>query len=138
MARSSKKLKRDDYPNASAVLLRVFLELSIQDCLERAGRLQPLANKLKSEGKLRHSVPTLSQLVPEIKEFARTRLKGAEMNKVNKALSSDKDAPFNIGDLNAFVHDTDLPSARDILVFWQRTEPLFRLMLEQDFEDDTE
>ena len=138
ICRELKKLKRDDYPNASAVLLRVFLELSIQDCLERAGRLQPLASKLKSEGKLRHSVPTLSQLVPEIKALAKTRLKGAELNKINKALSRDKDAPFNIGDLNAFVHDTDLPSARDILVFWQRTEPLFRLMLEQDLEDNTQ
>jgi hypothetical protein len=60
------------------------------------------------------------------------------MNKINKALSSDKDVPFNIGDLNAFVHDSDLPSARDIQQFWIRTEPLFRLMLEQDLEDDAQ
>jgi len=30
-----------------------------------------------------------------------------------------------------------LPSARDILKFWERTEPLFRLMLEQDAENVT-
>jgi hypothetical protein len=83
-------------------------------------------------------MPTLSQLVPGIKAIAKSRLTGAEMNKINKALSSDKDVPFNIGDLNAFVHDSDLPSARDIQQFWIRTEPLFRLMLEQDLEDDAQ
>jgi hypothetical protein len=36
------------------------------------------------------------------------------------------------------VHQFDLPSARDILQFWKRTEPLFRLMLEQDPEDTSE
>lgn len=137
ICRELKKLKREEYPNAGAVLLRVFLELSILDCLKRTGRLDSLIKKLKLSGKLRHSLPTLSQLVPEIKTVAKTKLTGAQMNKINKALSSDKSVPFNIGDLNAFVHDSDLPSARDIHQFWTRTEPLFRLMLEQDFEDDS-
>ncbi len=136
ICRELKKLKREEYPNAGAVLLRVLLELSIVDCLKRVGRLEPLVVQLKTSGKLRHTMPTLSQLVPEIKTIAKSRLTGAEMNKINKALSSDKDVPFNIGDLNAFVHDSDLPSARDIQQFWMRTEPLFRLMLEQDLEDD--
>ena len=132
-----KKLKRDDFPNASAVLLRVFLELSLQDCLRRTGKLDLLVGKLKSSNKLRHNLPTLSQLVPEIKSIAKSRLSGSEMNKINKALSSDRDAPFNVGDLNAFIHDSDMPSPRDILVFWQRTEPLFRPILELDLEDDS-
>ena len=138
ICRELKKLKREEYPNAGAVLLRVFLELSIIDCLKRLGKLDPLVTQLKASGKLRHSMPTLSQLVPEIKAIAKSRLAGAEMNKINKALSSDKNVPFNIGDLNAFVHDSDLPSARDIQQFWVRTEPLFRLMLEQDLEDDAQ
>lgn len=138
IGRELKKLKREDYPNAGSVLLRVFLELSIVDCLKRAGRLEPLIDNLKSSKKLRYSFPTLSQLVPDVKKLAKISLSGPQMNKVNKALSSDKDVPFNIGDLNAFVHDTDLPSARDIHQFWARTEPLFRLMLEQDFEDGTQ
>lgn len=133
-----KKLKREEYPNAGAVLLRVFLELSITDCLTRTKRLEPLIARLKSTGKLKYSIPTLSQLVPEIKEVAKTKLSGQQMNKLNKALSSDKNVPFNIGDLNAFVHDTDLPSARDIHQFWMRTEPLFRMMLEEDLEDDAQ
>lgn len=138
ICRELKKLKREEYPNAGAVLLRVFLELSIVDCLKRIGKLEPLAAQLKKSGKLRYSVPTLSQLVPEIKAIAKPRLSGAEMNKINKALSSDKSVPFNIADLNAFVHDSDLPSARDIQQFWLRTEPLFRMMLEQDLEDDAQ
>ena len=116
-------------------MLRVFLELSIVDCLKRTGKLEPLVTRLKESGKLKHSIPTLSQLVPEIKAIAKPLLSSAEMNKINKALSSDKSVPFNIADLNAFVHDSDLPSARDIQQFWLRTEPLFRMMLEQDLEN---
>lgn len=135
ICRELKKLKREEYPNAGAVLLRVFLELSIVDCLKRTGKLEPLVTRLKESGKLKHSIPTLSQLVPEIKAIAKPLLSSAEMNKINKALSSDKSVPFNIADLNAFVHDSDLPSARDIQQFWLRTEPLFRMMLEQDLEN---
>ena len=76
--------------------------------------------------------------MPAIKSLAKTGLTNTQMNKINKALTSDKNAPFNVGDLNAFVHDNDLPSARDIHQFWVRTEPLFRLMLEQDLEDDAQ
>ena len=34
-------LNRDNFTNAGAVLLRVFLELAIKDYLERTGRLKP-------------------------------------------------------------------------------------------------
>jgi hypothetical protein len=44
----------------------------------------------------------------------------------------DPAAPFTITDFHAFVHSSELPSARDILQFWQRTEPLFRMMLEDE------
>ncbi len=40
--------------------------------------------------------------------------------------------PLAVASLHGFVHQDDFPSARDILQFWKRTEPLFRLMLEQD------
>ena len=41
------KLKRRTYPNAGAVLLRVFLEIAIKDYLDRTGRLQLLIEDLK-------------------------------------------------------------------------------------------
>lgn len=131
------RLKRDDFPNAGAVLLRVFLELAIVDYLDRVGELQMLIDKIeKKEGrKLPHGVPTMKQLTPTIVSIAKKKLKNSDAVKVEKALRYDASAPFTISELHAFVHQTDLPSSRDIQQFWSRTEPLFRLMLEDDPEN---
>lgn len=131
------RLKRKDYPNAGAVLLRVFLELSILDYLKRIGKLSEVVSMIekKENRRLPFGVPTMKQLVPVIVDIARKRLSLAEARTVEKALHHHPAAPFTLSDLHAFVHNsTDLPSERDILQFWLRTEPLFRMMLEQDAE----
>lgn len=130
------KLKRKDYPNAGAVLLRVFFELAVINYLERTGELPRIIEQLeKKEGrKLPFGVPTMKQLVPEITRIAKLRLTASESKKVEKAIRYDAAAPFTISDLHAFVHSSDLPSERDILQFWLRTESLFRMMLEKDPE----
>lgn len=128
------KLKRKDYPNAGAVLLRVFLELTVVNYLERTGELPKLIEKLRKKQALQHGVPTLKQMVPEITRIAKANLKAADARKVEKAIRYDPAAPFSISELHTFVHQSDLPSERDIYQFWLRTEPLFRLMLEQESE----
>lgn len=130
------KLKRKDFPNAGSVLLRVFFELAVIHYLERAGELPEIISKLeKKEGRrLPFAVPTMKQLVPEVIRIARERLTASESKKVEKAVRYDPAAPFTISELHGFVHSSDLPSERDILQFWLRTEPLFRLMLEKDTE----
>jgi len=128
------KLKREDYPNAGAVLLRVFTELAIVDYLERDGSFQTIIDKLEKRAgrKLPYGVPTMKQLAPEITRIAKAKLKKGDAIKVEKALRYDPSAPFTISELHGFIHQDDLPSARDILQFWKRMEPLFRLMLEED------
>jgi hypothetical protein len=126
------KLKREDFPNAGAVLLRVFFELSITHYLGRISLLPVIVDRLKALQKLQYSTPTLKQLLPEIKRIAKENLPGPEAKKVEKAIRLDPSAPFTISELHNFVHGDDLPSPRDIQQFWDRTEPLFRLMLEQD------
>ena len=126
------KLKREQFPNAGAVLLRVFLELAIKDYLKRTGRLQNLINRLKSKGKFTHNRElTMRDLAKEITAVAKKLLNNKDATMVEKALRHDPAAPFSISDLHAFVHHTDFPVANDIKQFWNRTEPLFRLMLEQ-------
>lgn len=129
------KLKRDDYPNAGAVLLRVFFELAVVDYLERLGEYQKIIEKLGGKGKLPHGVPRMRDLVPSITRIAKEKLSASDAKTVEKAVRYDHAAPFTLSDLHAFVHhSSDLPSARDILQFWIRMEPLFRLMLEIDPE----
>jgi hypothetical protein len=132
------KLKRDDFPNAGAVLLRVFFELSVLDYLGRIGELATIVTKIEGkEGrKLPFGTPTLKQLSPEIVRIAKARLPRPQAQQVEKALRYDASAPFSISELHGFVHGPDLPGARDILQFWNRTEALFRLMLEQSPEGE--
>lgn len=126
-------INRDDRPNAGAVLLRVFFELSVVHYLKRTGVLKKIVSKITGKGsKLPFGIPTLKQLVPDIVRIAKEKLPKEEADKVEKAVTYNKHAPFTISELHGFVHSTDLPSARDIQVFWNRTEPLFRLMLEED------
>lgn len=125
------RLNRVDFRNAGAVLLRVFFELSVVDYLGRTGELQGIIKKLGGKGKLPYSTPTLKQLVPEITRIAHDKLSAAVANVVAKAIKYDPSAPFSISELHSFVHNTDYPGERDIFIFWKRTEPLFRLMLEQ-------
>lgn len=130
------KLKREEFPNAGAVLLRVFFELSVLNYLERIGDLPKIVQKIEKKEKRRlpYGSPNMKQLVPEVIKIAKKKLKRNESIMVEKAIKYDPSAPFTISELHGFVHQSDLPSARDILQFWNRTEPLFRLMLEQDDE----
>jgi len=130
------RLERERFPNAGAVLLRVFLELSVLDFLKRTGELPKIIEKLKEKEKLPPSgMPKMGQLIPGITRIAKNVLQNSEAKIVEKALRYDPSAPFTLSDLNAFVHHvSDPPDARGIWQFWIRTEPLFRLMLEQDVE----
>jgi hypothetical protein len=125
------RLKRKEFPNAGSVLLRVFFELSATQYLQRTGELSRITDELKQRGKLQFGSPTMRQLVPELIKVAKAKLKAAEATKVEKALKYDAAAPFTVSDLHAFVHQNkELPGERDILQFWLRTEPLFKVMVE--------
>lgn len=127
------KLKRKDFPNAGAVLLRVFFELSVLDYFHRTSEMPKIIAHLKKKNQqIAHGTPTMKQLFPEIVRVAKSRLSASDAKKVEKAVRYDHSAPFTINDLHGFVHSTDVPSDRDTMQFWLRTEPLFRLMLEQD------
>jgi hypothetical protein len=126
------KIKRDDLPNAGAVLLRVFFELSVTYYLEKTGDLEKVIIKLGGKGKLPYGTPQLKHLIPEINRIAKINLSPQQAIRVEKALRYDPAAPFSISDLHSFVHQPDLPGEREILQFWLRIEPLLRFMLEQE------
>ena len=131
------QLKREKFPNAGAVLLRVFLELSIKDYLERTGRLEKLVKRLESKGDLPPTgEPNMRQMTKEIVSVAKKQLGKRDATKVERALRYDPAAPFSINELHAFVHNAEFPTEKDILQFWNRTEPLFRMMLEESPEDN--
>ncbi|MRR35987.1 hypothetical protein EG829_15190 [bacterium] len=131
-------LKRVDKPNAGAVLLRVFLELSIVDYLKRADRYDALVKRLRAKNAMQPGAdqPTMKQLADEITTVAHEKLPKAQAQMVAKALTQDRSAPFNVSDLHAFVHrNEEFPGENDIRQFWSRTQPLFELMLMKDVDE---
>ncbi len=134
------KLKREEFPNAGAVLLRVFFELSVLHYLERTGELEGIVKRIeaKEKRKLQFGVPTMKQLAPELRRIAEKHLSHADAALVVKATTPNLSAPFTVSDLHAFVHSSDLPGERDIRQFWGRIEPLLRFMLEKDLEEESE
>ncbi|WP_374311346.1 ParB N-terminal domain-containing protein [Dongia sp.] len=128
------KLKREDFPNSGAVLLRVFFELAASNYLERKGIMKEIVDQAGGKN-LINGKPTMRQMVPHLVKVAKKKLSPSDANRVEKAIKYDGAAPFTISDLHSFVHQLhELPSPRDIQQFWARTEPLFKLMLEEDIE----
>lgn len=126
------KINREDLPNSGALGLRVFLELAMIDYLKRKNLFDPFCKRLKAANKLRGTQPEMKQLASEFKRIAKAKLAADENRRVDKALSYDRSAPFNVTDLHGFIHSNDMPTSRDIEQFWLRMEPLFRLMLTED------
>ena len=123
------KLDREKFPNAGAVLLRVFFELMVRDYFERNGDMARIRERMSNKGTLPgHVRVRMADLEREIIRVAKEHLEPDEAKGIDRALRNER----WMDDLNAFVHGTrDLPTPTDILAFWVRTEPLFRLMLEE-------
>jgi hypothetical protein len=130
------KLDRNKFPNAGSVLLRVFLELSMIDYLKRQGALTPLVAKIKQAGNahsIKNGVPVMKELRKEFTRIAKQALPAAEANSVEKALRKDQGAPFGVDDMHSFVHQLhEFPGDKEINTFWNRMQPLFQMMLQDD------
>jgi hypothetical protein len=123
-------LKRDGHRYAAAMLLRVFLELSVTEYLHRMKLWQPLLARLQQGGRKLPHGPPMQELVKEILKVAKGELDNSEFKKIEKALKYDESARFNISELHSFVHGADVPTGHDLEQFWVRTEPLFVLLLQ--------
>jgi hypothetical protein len=109
-----RKLKVDDVPNAAGVLLRVFLELSVDDYLERESVAVPkdptLANKVGAAADHLEAVNAITgkQLIP-----------------VREAVKSP-DKLTLATNLNALIHNRQMTvSGNDLKALWDRLELFF-------------
>ena len=127
-------LDRDKFPNAGVVLLRVFFELMIRDYMTRTKELETVKSELEAKNKLpQHGEPEMRHLLPRVKRIAKDNLEKSQAESLNRALGDGW-----LQDLNAFVHQVqEIPTPLEILQFWKRAEPLFRLMLEEPVPDPT-
>lgn len=126
------KLEKSKFTNSGVVLLRVFLEISMKDFLDRIGRLGNMRAQQKNPGEWR---PRMSELVEEILPIVNDHIDRPDRDGVIKLLTGDSSAMFSMQDLHSFVHNKEIPTERDIDQFWSRLEPLFKIMLQKEWEE---
>jgi hypothetical protein len=116
--RELREMSPDDYPNAIAVLLRVFLELSVDDFILDKGLM---------------SRPQWSKagLTEKLKKFLAYVLSSNLMTKqdlqpIRRALLKNRLMGASIESLHAYVHNAKyIPKADDLRDAWDDFQPLF-------------
>lgn len=114
-------------PNATSILFRVFLELSVDIYLDRyglvkKGALSACSSKEDLNGKV-HSV--LNHMVNTLKVIDATLSKGI------KAELCDRNSILSIESLNAYVHNHFFyPKADNLIIGWDNTSIFFSIIWE--------
>lgn len=117
-----KGLKVEEFRNACAVLLRVFLELSVDSYMETNG----IPRKYKDRsGQIRDK--TLQVKVEEVIDHL-VNAKGCErkdFKSISRGLSVTS-SPFNIDLLHDYVHNRFVtPQAKSLIEAWNDAQPFF-------------
>jgi len=116
-----KTLKLEDAPNAIAVLLRVFLELSVDVYMRRNG----LKTRIKDPKSGRETDKKLSKKLEEVVNHLVSQ-KGQnrkDFNGVTRALS-DRRSPLHIDLLHDYVHNLFvIPKRYNLVSAWDEAQP---------------
>lgn len=117
-----KSLRMDDHPNACAVLLRVFLELSL-DAYMRTNSIDTQFKEPKSGRMLDKDLKR--KLQDAIDDLVKKGAKKKDFDAVARAVN-DKESPLYIRLLHGYVHSLfQTPKVRDLRLAWDDAEPLF-------------
>lgn len=131
-----RKIKVESYPNAVGLVLRSFLEMSLDHYLNKAGHLTKLKQKEK-EKRVKKGLaisrdwhPPLSEVIKYIVNDAPEIIDNKKVLVTLSKLVSEKDSIVSIDTMNQFVHNQyfaiDEPRLRTL---WQQLEPVFEIIL---------
>jgi hypothetical protein len=113
------KLKVEDFPNAAAIMLRVFFELSVDHYIDAKGLAGTVTQR-----------DTLSKKVSKVADDleANGALTKHQLKPVRTALSHPDDL-FSIDTLHAFVHNrTYQPMEKELKTVWDRMRPFMEAL----------
>lgn len=119
------------FPNASGIILRVLVELSLSHWLDTSKKSQPLHDKAKKDGKPKDWCPTLRQMLLLALDDADvvTALPPQNRKALKKATQQD-DHPFSIDSMDGMVHNRYTAFTESFLRgLWSQVEELLRLTL---------
>lgn len=105
----------DDYENATAVLLRVFAELSVDAYMDKKGLPWTMETKLSQKFDA-----VLSDLLKD------TKISKQQAVPVRKAMQKESFLTPSIYLLNQYVHNKHVfPTAKELRSFWDSLQPFF-------------
>lgn len=127
-------LKVASFPNASAVMLRIVLEMLVSNYLDVTKKIQPLLDALKKRGKGDDFYPSLRQmldlLLNQDKEFSGA-IPPQQLRRLRKMIAQD-DHPLSLDELDQFVHNRHAaPTEAQLRTFWGQLEPLIDTLLDE-------
>jgi len=116
--RELRGLQLERYPNAISVLLRVFLELSVDDVIDR--------EHLMTAQQLEHS--KLRDKLTKVADHLKTagRLTGQQAKAAKKVATDQHIISGTVTTFHEYVHNKAFsPSPADLRAAWDNLEPLF-------------
>jgi hypothetical protein len=115
-----RSLRLGQHPHAIAVLLRVFLETSVDHYLTKVG--VPLITKTAGGDRDKILTKKVEEAIDELVKHGATK---KDFAGVVRALSV-KAHPLSVDLLHAYVHNRFVsPTERDLTVAWDNAQPLF-------------
>jgi hypothetical protein len=128
------KLKVDGFENAAAVLLRIFIEMSIAHYMESTGSMKILTARLNKDGKKPNTwTPTFRQMLGDMLQNDQAVIAAIPkqaLKALNKAVSDDA-YPLSLDGMDQFVHNPYVaPTERQLRQFWNSFQHLMGFLME--------
>ena len=121
-----------EFENAAAILLRIFIELTISRYMDATGKMNALVARIEKQNKRPKTwSPSLRQMLMEI--LANDPIADLIPRQARKALNkaaSDDDHPLSLDGMDQFAHNPySAPSAKQLFQMWNQFENLIGLMM---------
>ena len=124
-----RRLKLSEYPNACAVLGRIFIELMVGHYLEQTGKDKPLLEKARKERKPTDWSPTLRQMMRVVLNDTTIILKPQVRRALDRMTNEDASL-ISLEHIDQFVHSRYIaPTERELRHLWTTVEPLIELFM---------
>lgn len=118
-----------EYPNACAVLGRIFIELMVGHYLEKTGKDRPLLEKAKKENKGADWSPTLRQMMRTVLNDKTIVIKPQVRRALDRMTNQDASL-ISLEHIDQFVHSRYIaPNERELRHLWASVDPLLELFM---------
>lgn len=126
------QLRVADVPNATAVLVRILLELAVIRYLRKTGKEQPILDAQRKKNKKGPDwYPSLRQLLNPMIDDPNLAVHPLVLKTIRRLVEQEK-GPWSLESLDQFVHSVYAPPERDIRGAWAMIADFLQFLLIED------